>query len=120
MNEYVGVVEVEARSPWSAFRSTTFVSQIGRSMIEWKYTNGTCLVAYWSSAFAASLWSAWPSGGWRQVFGSVDEEAMSSAYCFQVRPFASSWSPIVGAAVGYTQPCPIATPSGPTAPANSE
>src|SRR3954466_13771457 len=80
-------------------------------MIEWKYTNGTCLVAYCSSALAASLWSAVPITGWRQVFGSVDDEAMSSAYCFQLRPAASSWSPIVLMSVGYTQPEPCATPS---------
>src|SRR3954468_23897250 len=109
MNEYVDVVEVEARSPWSALRSTTFVSQIGRSIIEWKYTNGTCFVAYWSSLFAVSLRSCWLSGGWRRVFGSVEEEAMSSAYCFHLRLFASSWSPIVGTEEGKTQPCPMAT-----------
>ena len=46
MNVKFGVVLTDIRSALSAFRLTTLVWQIGASMIEWKYTNGSCLAAY--------------------------------------------------------------------------
>lgn len=49
------VVEIDWRSVASLFRFTTFYSQSGESMIEWKHMNGLCHVAYWSPSGTAAL-----------------------------------------------------------------
>ena len=78
MYERFGVVAADARSGVSASRPTTFVAQIGESMMPWKYTQGSWRVAYMSPFLATSVESMAPSSGWRHVFASVAEFPMSS------------------------------------------
>ena len=92
---------------------TTFVAHAGESMIEWKYTHGSCRVAYMSVLVATIVESTAPIAGCRHVFGCVAEFPMSSWYAFHVLPAAWSWSPIVFTDFGYTQPCPSAWPYAP-------
>src|SRR3954465_8280278 len=51
-NENVAVVDAWARSAGRLERGTSSAAHAGRSMIEWKYTYGLCLAAYWSVALA--------------------------------------------------------------------
>ena len=62
----------------SASSPTTSVLHAGASITEWKYTHGSCRVAYMSVLVAKIVGSAAPIGGCRHVFGSVAEFAMSS------------------------------------------
>src|SRR5438105_2823870 len=48
---------------------TTLAAQIGESMTEWKYTKGSCRVAYMSLAVAPWVLSAAPIAGWPHVAG---------------------------------------------------
>ena len=57
-------------------------------MIEWKYTNGSCRVAYMSVLVGMSVESTSPIFGCRHVFGCVGEFAMSCWYAFHVLPAA--------------------------------
>ena len=84
------------------------------SMMEWKYMNGLCRVAYWSAASATTAWSVPPTVGCAQSVppsGSavppsrVGSLPMSSAYSRHDATWvvalggsaASSWSAMVGA-----------------------
>src|ERR1700756_1506704 len=51
----LAVVEIDCRSVVRLFRFTTCRPQSGESMIEWKYMNGLCRVAYWSPRGTAAL-----------------------------------------------------------------
>ena len=66
MNERLGVDPTVARSDVRADRSTTcWRHEASSSMIEWKYTNGSCRDAYWSPTLAAWVESAELIAGWR-------------------------------------------------------
>ena len=68
MKVKLAVLESLARSPGKFFSGTTFaLHRASSSMIEWKYTNGLCRVAYWSLAAADWVVSCALGSGWAQA-----------------------------------------------------
>ena len=89
MNDRFGVDAYVLRSPASRVNGTTPAAQRpALSMIEWKYTNGSCRVAYWSVAVSSWVLSADPIAGWPQVADSqllISQDALSGRVPASVR-----------------------------------